>query len=137
MGNMYEKRFKLLDQGRQNVTPSLLILFTIVLHFNVLAHEGGGGSNSLFGLIETWTQQWPTSNEIKLPGPLWHYVQEGTLIFIETGKLDYIMCNLSTILFIHFMRNLRGHLSHQDINISEKSTCILEKLCLVSFVVQI
>lgn len=56
MGNMHEKGFKLLGQGRQNVTPNLLILFSIDLHFNVLAHEGGGGSNSLFGLTETWTQ---------------------------------------------------------------------------------
>lgn len=55
MGNMNEKGFKL-DQRRQNETPNLLILFTMDLHFNVLAHEDGGGFNSLFGLTETWMQ---------------------------------------------------------------------------------
>lgn len=44
---------KLLDQERQNLTPNLLILLT---RDSNLAHAAEGGSNSLFGLTEIWTQ---------------------------------------------------------------------------------
>lgn len=59
---------KVLDEGRQNIIPNLLILFTRDSNFNVLAHAAGGGSNSLLGLTETWTQYWPIFIQIKIPG---------------------------------------------------------------------
>lgn len=46
--------FKVLDEGRQNIILNLLILFIRDLNFNVLVYVGGGGFNSLFGLIEIW-----------------------------------------------------------------------------------